>query len=65
MNYCTRCNNPLKVSHLRERSHRGMGVYKMVIVATKEWCPYCDWKGDTGPGTELKETIKQANKRSQ
>lgn len=62
MNYCEVCKNPLKVRPIRKQVHKGMGVYRSVIVGHKEYCPYCIWKGDAGPGIELKTLIKQANK---
>ena len=61
MNYCETCKNPIKSRPIRKRVYMGMGVYKMIITGQEEYCPYCIWKGDAGPGAELKTLIKQAN----
>jgi len=61
MNCCTRCKNPLKTRPSGEQTYLGLGKYEMII---EEYCPYCEWKGDSGMGAELKELIKQAKRKN-
>jgi len=55
--------NPLSTKATKDQIYKGMGVYEITSVGHEEYCPYCEWKGDSGPGAQLKEIIKQANKR--
>jgi hypothetical protein len=35
------------------------GAYNRPLYETKEYCPYCEWKGDAGAGKELQELIRK------
>ncbi len=51
MNYCPTCKNPMKVVY--KKVHMGLGKYKS-MPSDMFTCPYCDWKGDTGLGKQIR-----------
>ena len=53
---CPKCSNPLRETF--KEVYMGLGVYKKKPSGEYE-CPYCIWKGDAGPGAQLKELIKR------
>ena len=56
---CSKCNNELKT---RMVSLGHIGPYCRERFTKETYCPYCEWKGDSGAGKELKELISKLNK---
>jgi len=56
---CSKCNNELKV---RRIPRRNVGPYGITVWERETYCPYCEWKGDSGIGKEFKELISKINK---
>lgn len=56
MNRCRKCNSLMEKRRV-ETSY--CGAYNRPLYETKEYCPYCEWKGDAGAGKELQELIRK------
>jgi len=55
---CPKCKNQLQTRAVFSGKTGPMGKKLTKQVA---WCPYCEWKGDSGPGKDLKNAIKAHN----
>jgi len=57
---CDVCSNELKSRRIRTQFTGPLGkpFFKYEI---KSFCSYCQWKGNSGPGAELKHIIKEMN----
>ena len=61
MNKCLKCKNPLERRVVGKKSeYLGMGIWKEKSIYGMI-CPYCIWKGNAGPGADLKKIIKEKN----
>ena len=53
-NTCPTCKNPMEIRKIF-KDYKGPFCRKRF---TKEkYCPYCEWKGTSGPGKQLKDII--------
>jgi len=62
--YCSTCKNKLYQRTYKEKIHhkyRQPGWFYTEKLVTQDYCPYCEWKGATGPGKHLREIIAQNN----
>ena len=57
---CQRCGNELVSRPYKKQVYKGMGVYRNKTYY-ESICEYCIWKGDSGPGKQLKQLIKEAD----
>jgi hypothetical protein len=53
---CKTCGNPKETRRVRSLVTGPMG--RPTTVA-EVFCPYCEWKGISGPGKQLRDLIKQ------
>jgi len=58
MNKCPTCKNNLETRKYIVDYHGPMGTARKV---TESFCAYCEWKGTTGPGKQLRDLIKEHN----
>jgi len=56
---CRKCGNELVLMPVKKKVHLGMGRYATRPDGHRVICTYCEWKGNTGPGKELRETIQK------
>ena len=59
MDICPTCKNQMATRQVRDLESTGcLGkpLFKRVL-----YCPYCEWKGITGPGKQLREILKEYN----
>lgn len=57
---CSVCNNTIKYRQTLEKEYMGMGVWER----KKEqlpYCDYCEWKGTTSLGRQLRKFIHKMN----
>jgi len=51
---CSYCGNTLSSRRVPTGK---TGPYCKPLYAEQSYCPYCEWKGNTGPGKWLRDTI--------
>jgi hypothetical protein len=57
MSKCSVCNNQLATVAV----HYPGGPMGTRIKKMETYCPYCNWKGTSGPGKQLRDVIKEHN----
>ena len=55
---CNTCNIPLRIRKILIDHQGPMGRARY---RHESFCWYCEWKGTTGPGAELRTIIKEAS----
>jgi len=55
---CNICGNNLKT---RKVLANYTGPFCSKVYARETYCEYCEWKGTTGPGKQLREAIAEKN----
>jgi len=58
---CSTCNNQLQHHKV---SHPMRGAMGKTTTTIETYCPYCEWKGNAGPGLQLKEIIRHERLQS-
>lgn len=58
MKYCPTCKNALSTRLVLSSF---TGPFCSPLYKTQKYCAYCEWKGTTGPGKQLRELIKKHN----
>lgn len=58
MKRCPTCKNAMSTRRVLSRF---TGPFCSPKYEVQEYCAYCEWKGTTGPGKQLRELIKEHN----
>jgi len=61
MKSCSRCNNYIWT---RKVLRKTTGPLCTPLYKEEEYCEYCEWKGDSGPGKLMKVLLGTDNRRS-
>ncbi len=56
---CPTCKNEMNTRRIPKRNQ---GPYGVTVWERQHFCPYCEWKGTTGPGKQLRDIIKETNR---
>jgi len=60
--YCPKCNNSIRFRKIKSTK---TGPLCTPLFEQVEYCEYCEWKGTTGMGKQLRDVIKEISRNAE